>query len=407
MPLVDFAIVTGLTEEFKILKRIIPELQEISDDVEVWYRARVESADKKRSYSVVAAFQNDMGSLEAQALTATLIRRWDPAYIILIGIAGSFQDGVKLGDVVVSQQVFYYDLGKAVPGGIQYRPQGYPCSMVLIRQAEALMLDNENLTAWQASANGSAACMAQLESMERAQAELRDHRPAIHFGTVASGSLVIADKRKQRQLLKLHGKIIGTEMEGAGVLHAAFYQELPTPAVVIKGISDAADSNKDREDAKGYWRELAKENPARLVLALIRRGRIRPQRTDEFSLDSRVGSPAQAREMIRDVSTPGVSYLSFPRLVVPSGPLTEVQIGIEACNEAGRLGIIKVVTEYSDRNGIWKKLETQDGASVHLTEPVAPVPIGVYALVRGVASSVAFTVASPSNTQQAKWQPQH
>jgi nucleoside phosphorylase len=134
---------------------------------------------------------------------------------------------------VVSQQVFYYDLGKAVPGKIQYRPQGYPCSMVLIRQAEALMLDDENLSAWQESANASAACMAQqytmthAESIERAQAELRDHWPSIHFGTVASGSLVIVDKRRQRQLLALHGKIIGTEMEGAGVLHAAFYQELP------------------------------------------------------------------------------------------------------------------------------------------------------------------------------------
>jgi nucleoside phosphorylase len=411
MPIVDFAIVTGLTEEFRVLRQIMPELREISEDGEVWYRARLESSDRKRNYSIVAAYQNDMGPLEAQALTVNLIRRWDPAYIILIGIAGSFQKGVMLGDVIVSQQVFYYDLGKAVPGRIQYRPQGYPCSMVLIRQAEALMLDDESLAAWQESANARAALMAQQytgtheESTEKARAELRAHRPSIHFGTVTSGSLVIADKKKQRELLALHGKIIGTEMEGAGVLHAAFYQELPTPALVIKGISDAADSNKDREDAKGYWRELAKANPVHLAKALILRGRVRPQRTDEFSLDPTNGSPAEAREKIRDVSSPGVSYLAFPRLVVPCGPLTEVEIGIEARNEAGSLSIIKIVTEYSDHRGNRKKVETEDSASLHLTEPVAPMPIGVYVLVRGLASSVAFTVASPSNRQQAKWQP--
>src|SRR5690348_11458907 len=103
MSLIDFAILTGLTEEFRTLRQIIPRLQEFSNDGEVWYRTWVESADRERAYSVVAAYQNDMGPLEAQALTASLIRRWDPAYIILVGIAGSFRDDVKLGDVIVSQ----------------------------------------------------------------------------------------------------------------------------------------------------------------------------------------------------------------------------------------------------------------------------------------------------------------
>jgi nucleoside phosphorylase len=411
MPLVDFAIVTGLTEEFKVLKRIITGFEELSDNGEVWYRTRVRSADGGRIYTVVAAFQNDMGPLEAQALTANLIKRWNPAYIILVGIAGSFHNSVGLGDVLVSQQIFYYDPGKAEEGGIRYRPQGYPCSMVLIRQAEAFTLDDRQLGDWERRARASAARLAEKHSgtsakkQQRAQAELKSHRPKIQFGTVASGSLVIADEAKKRELLALHGKIVGTEMEGAGVLHAAFYQELPTPAIVIKGVSDAADQNKDREDAKHYWRELAKENPVRLALGIIRRGSIRPLRTDEFDLDPAVGAPAQARELIPAVSAPGVAYLAFPRLITPQGPLTDVGIEIDARGRSGPLSISHLVIQYRSLNGDRRKKEIHDGTVARISEPVAPQPIEIYALVLGVPSAVRFTVTTPSDTKQTLWSP--
>src|SRR5262249_2492274 len=122
MSLIDFAIITGLTEEFKVVKDIIPELQELSDTDEVWYRCNLQSLDGKRKYSVIATYQNDMGPLGAQALTSSVIKRWDPAYIFLVGIAGSFHESVRLGDVIVSQQVFHYDPGKVIDGRIQYRP---------------------------------------------------------------------------------------------------------------------------------------------------------------------------------------------------------------------------------------------------------------------------------------------
>src|ERR1700693_6067978 len=149
MPLVDFAILTGLLEEFKVLQDLLP-LEEDPDSVnsEVWYRGRLQ-AQNGSNYELVAAFQSDMGPLTAHDLTTKIIRRWDPAYILLLGIAGSFHEDVRLGDVMVSQQVFYYDPGKATESGIRYRPQGYSCSVTLIRQLEALSLNNATLKAWQ------------------------------------------------------------------------------------------------------------------------------------------------------------------------------------------------------------------------------------------------------------------
>lgn len=411
MPLTDFAILTGLTEEFIALKRVLPDLEEVSENSEVWYRARVRSDDGTRTYSVVAGYQTEMGPLGAQALTNAVIRRWDPAYILLVGIAGSFQKEVRLGDVIISQQVFYYDLAKATETGIRYRPQGYPCSLTLIRQAEALSVGEESLTAWQAAASASAAELAEkitgrtIDSSEDANRDLLEHKPNVHFGTVASGSLVIADTQKQQELLALHGKIVGTEMEGAGVLFATYSQEVPTPAVVMKGVSDAADSDKDSEDTKRYWRELAKQNSARVALALIRRGRIRPLGTDEFRLDPVLGPPGEARDRIRDASAPGVAYLAFPRLVVPAGPLTEFRLTVKARSNAGPLSVRVLLLEFLDRDGKRQQVEVRNDTPVELMRPIAAHPVGAYALIAEAASDVEFEASTPAGERRAYWRP--
>jgi nucleoside phosphorylase len=395
MPFVDFAVITGLVEEFEILREIFPTFTEISENASIWYRTRVQSVNGN-NYEIVAAFQDQMGPLNAHNLTVRVIKRWDPAYIIVLGIAGSFHKSVRLGDVIVSQQIFYYDLGKVSSDGIRYRPQGYPGSTVLIRQIEALRLDETVFDAWQRESQESAATKArklrgggkQKNKVKLARKVLREHRPEIHFGTVASGSLVIADRSKQAELLDLHGKIIGTEMEGAGVFHATYLQELPTPAIVIKGISDTADENKAHLDDERYWRELAKENSVRLTLNLIRRGRIKPLQTDQFTLDTTPGSIADARMMIPDASAPGVSYLAFPNLVVPKGPLTDIQIDIDVISKTGTLEIIKLVIEYLDRSG-YRKTET----------------IGIYTMIRGTPEKIVFSVTSPFEHQTMEWIP--
>lgn len=411
MSLVDFAIITALAEEFEVLRNLLPPLREQSENATVWYRTRLVASENANSYEVVAAFQNQMGPLDAQLLTTQLIERWDPAYIILVGIAGSFGNDVRLGDVIVSQQTFYYDLGKATPEGLLYRPQGYPSSAVLIRQLEALRLDKAAFSLWQTEAKASAESKAsslKAKSAIRqkaAKAALSSHKPEIHFGTVASGSQVIADKRKKDELLRLHGKIIGTEMEAAGMLHAAFFhKELTTPAVLIKGISDGASKEKDQLDALGYWRDLAKENSARLAIALIQRGRMRPLRTDQFTIDVRAGSPASAREVIRDVSAPGTQYLAFPQLVAPSGPLTELMIRLEPAG-AKSPRILKMVVQYHGTDGK-RAAKTVDSSEIQITGALSPAPIRAYVMLSNTASQIRFRIKTSGEEQTGTWEAQ-
>jgi nucleoside phosphorylase len=403
---IDFAIITGLLEEFQELKRAIPGLAEEPDERQgdVWYRGRIESK-WGYGYALVATFQKEMGPVPATLLTQRVIERWDPAYIILVGLAGSFSKEVRRGDVIVSQQIFYYGPGKATPAGIRYRPEGYPCSMVLIRQTQALSIDDTAMDPLRAAARSSAMQKADAASGNpnvTDLAELRAHRPRVHFGTVASGEKVIASSEMQQELLGLHGKILGAEMESAGVLHAAFFSgDAPTPAIMIKGISDHADHLKAHDDEKEYWRKLANENSIRLALALIESGRIKPLRTDEFAVDVTRGSVAEVRDRITRPASDGVSVLAFPKLVLPKGPLTQLTVEITATTGAGqRLRVIEAIAEHVN-------LRTEPVAANFPAESYAvtlknigPSPIGLYFMLGGTAEQLRFRISGPACTQE-------
>jgi nucleoside phosphorylase len=413
MALVDFAIVTALGEEFEVLRRFLPDLTEIAESTGVWYRTQVR-ADNGVVYSLVAAFQDQMGPLDAHSLTVRLIDRWDPAAIVLVGIAGSFSNDIPVGDVMVSQQVFYYGPAKEVPKGTQYRPQGYPTSVVLTRQFEALRLDPAAFKQWQNDASESATAMAKTlgttvargstrkvspARRRRMRQLLRAHEPEVHFGTIASGEKVITNPAKRKEILRLHGKILGTEMEGAGLMHASFsHREIPTHAVVVKGVSDPADDTKDKLDKERHWRELAKENPVRLVLALLRRGRLRPLNTDQYEVDQRNAPPTAAAQIIGPASR--VAFQAFPRLVLPRGPLTALRIEIEAAGAAGRIHVLKHVVTYATAQGP-RRLEGKSPVQrVEIAEVILPHPIGVYLMLGETPTSVRFHLTTPAQTAE-------
>ena len=67
------------------------------------------------------------------------------------------------------------------------------------------------------------------------------NRPIIHYGTIASANQLMRDSKKRDSYNKDYdGRILCFEMEAAGLMNS-------TPCLVVRGISDYADSHK-RED---------------------------------------------------------------------------------------------------------------------------------------------------------------
>ncbi|KAM0458279.1 hypothetical protein ACHAO4_003007 [Trichoderma viride] len=118
-------------------------------------------------------------------------------------------------------------------------------------------------------------------SINKAQA------PAIFFGCFGSGDRVIRSGEERDKLAREH-KIVAVEMEGAGV-----WDEFP--CIVIKGISDYADSHKN-----DTWKAFAAATAAAATKALlalhIQYMLARPQNSRGQSA-GRAGRPQTARQM--------------------------------------------------------------------------------------------------------------
>ena len=407
MPVIDFVIITALLEEFEAVRDALPgAITEISSGANIWFRTTLTNNHSNRKYQVVITYQTKMGAFDAISLAKDCIHRWQPAYIIMTGIAGSFHKSIRLGDIVVAQQVFYYDMGKAVDQKkapkIEYRPQGYPCSPTLIRQAERLSLTRG---AWQKKGQQAAKrIIAKLQTQSGTKTfikMLKEYEGAVHFGTVASGSLVITSESKKKELLNLHGKIIATEMEGAGIMHQAYYQDPSLPAIVIKGISDGADSKKAHLDKDGHWRKLARQTAANFVVEMMQTGSFEGLHTDEFDLSPEKGSPALARQLINRPVAPGNSFLAFPRLILPHGPLTGLTITIEVKAEPPAKNIRQLVVQYVDGSNKIQRRTIENDHLVTISENIAPFPIGIYLMSLGEVHSLTFRVQTFDNEKEA------
>ena len=64
-----------------------------------------------------------------------------------------------------------------------------------------------------------------------------------------------------------------------------------------------------------------------------------------------------------------------------------------------------LVITYVNRNGVPQSRKLENLENVHLSEPMDPDPIGVYALFPGQLSVVDVSVTTSVETKQASWKP--
>lgn len=183
---------------------------------------------------------NKQGVLNASADTAKILELYDPGYVISFGIAGSFrEEDAPIGSVIYADPLFYYEPSKDKSQQVESRMDPIPVSS-----------DLRNLFRNIPSPN------------------IRKN-----FGPWASGEKLIADALSddKRRILGTHSSILGVEMEAAGVGRAVNILSSQSAFIVIKGISDLADANKNTisEEQQNENRKLAAFNAAYCLVELM------------------------------------------------------------------------------------------------------------------------------------------
>lgn len=252
----DIAILTPIAVEYRAVKGYLKDARE--EQKEGQYYTVGTFRGQHHDYSV---FLRETGSRNNEVALAAerAIRHYQPAVIILTGIAGGVKDA-GIGDVVVGTQAYGYEAGKSMDEGFSSRPNVLPYSQELIELARSV----ERAGRWHQRLSSGAS-------------------PRVFFGPIASGDQVVASTRAEvYRVIKAHyNDTLALEMESIGFARAlASYPRIR--AINIRGVSDLLDGKNAKHDAESQPR--AAEHAAAFVFELLDQLNLNIQNMDAKTL---------------------------------------------------------------------------------------------------------------------------
>ncbi len=284
----DIGLVIPLKEEFEYVTTIAPIRETIPYDGTFLYCLDFGGP------SVIACIVGEMGPLPASQSTTRLLTFANVRILILLGLAGSLDKDVSLGDVAVGKEVNeYLAESKAVPSetGFKLNYSGRHWSLDYIIRESISHFDlpgNVSLSDWHAPLKSDYNSLP-----EETRNELSNWPPKLHLGHIASGDIVGAATAFVDELKSIDRKFVAIDMEAAGAAKSAHDRLNPVRVLVIRGISDLADERKKSLDSqyKRAWRRYSVLSATSFMRALVCWHGFRPCITSTGSSDMPEATP--------------------------------------------------------------------------------------------------------------------
>lgn len=298
----EIAVICALTLEAEAVEALFDHCWDDDDDPyeQVPGDPNAYSTGRIGRHNVVLVCMPEAGKANAAAVASGCRVSFPNIRLaILAGICGAVpfdknEDEIILGDVIVSDGVIQYDLGRQLPGGYARKDTlqdslGRPNKEIrtllaklksmrqkkslqakLISYLEVLQREPELEAHYPGASHDKlfeasythvgpgtcedCGCNGRL--IPRKRLEGINPKPTIHIGTMASGDTVMRSG-DHRDALANREKVIGFEMESAGIWDCF-------PCVVIKGVCDYADSHKSK-----LWQRHAAATAAACTKAFL------------------------------------------------------------------------------------------------------------------------------------------
>lgn len=220
----------------------VSKLKSMLSDTKVTKKAGMEFCEGTLYGKNVVVVKSGIGKVNAAICAQILADIFKAEAIINTGIAGSLNDEINIGDIVLSRDALQHDMDTSAFGD----PVG-----VIPRMDVSAFPGDEKLIAL-----AKECCNEVLPQLQT------------FVGRVVSGDQFISDKAKKKWLTDtFHGYC--TEMEGAAIAHAAYLNGIPF--LVIRAISDKADDSAAGMDYPAF-EAMAIENSVKLISAMIEKG---------------------------------------------------------------------------------------------------------------------------------------
>ncbi|MBQ8296949.1 MAG: 5'-methylthioadenosine/adenosylhomocysteine nucleosidase [Ruminococcus sp.] len=190
-------------------------LKELLQDVTVTEKSGMQFYSGKLHGNEVIVVQSGVGKVNAGICAALLIHIFGADVLINTGIAGSLNNLIDIGDVVLSTDAVQHDVDATGFGK-------YPYGQIPGLDTFSFKADRKLLSI-----------------AEEACLEV-NHSVKVFRGRVVSGDQFISDKAKKQWLATNFGAYC-TEMEGAAIAQAAYLSKIPF--IIVRVISDKADDS--------------------------------------------------------------------------------------------------------------------------------------------------------------------
>ena len=228
-------IIGAMESEVGKLKTALNDVEEIKHGVFTLFKGKIYG-------NTVIIVKSGVGKVCGAVCTQLLIDKFNPDYIINIGIAGGLGSNMEVEDIVIAEKLVQHDFDATAIG----YAKGYICDNTNSQEPTYFYAD-KNL-------------------VEKITKVIDEKMPSVkyHKGIVASGDMFIGASEKKKEIIEMFGAI-AVEMEGAAIAHAATLNKVPF--IIIRSLSDLA----DEKAGKGHIfnEEKAANVSSNVVLKLL------------------------------------------------------------------------------------------------------------------------------------------
>lgn len=198
--------------------------------------------------------KSGIGKVNAAACTQILIDLFKVDFIINIGVAGGLDNNLKIGDLVIAEDLVQYDFDTSAfgdPIGFISRLNKifFEADKDMLKAIKKIYLEKEALD--------------KQEGLDNKKNFLDKNK--IYFGRIASGDKFIYEL-KDKLFIKNNFKAQCVEMEGAAIAQVCYLNKIKF--IVIRSISD----NSNQDSVETYKKNLdsAIKNYTELIKILIK-----------------------------------------------------------------------------------------------------------------------------------------
>ena len=197
-----YGIIDAMKEEMQEIKKIMQEIEEIKIKELIFFKGKINNNN-------VILVEAGIGKVNAARVTQLMIDKFEIEKIINVGSAGSANNELEIGDIVIGKRLVQHDFDITAFG----HPKGFITNIGQYVESDSEL----------------------ISKMEQTISKLSQNEFKIKIGTIASGDIFCTEpKMKEKIRTKFNADAI--EMEGAAIAQVCKLNEIPF--IVIRSISD-------------------------------------------------------------------------------------------------------------------------------------------------------------------------